>query len=432
MNEQPMQPMPDYRAQSRKLHRRLMPANIVILILSVVALVTLLCGSMVSIRIHITGDFVSQMMETVMEEEQSSGENGNTGTGDENVSGASAIQESENGSGDQSDADSESEQMKEMLQYVFRNVDYTLQLEINPVQMFKAGMGDNEAVRAYITEVIGGALSSLEELIEQVMPDFLSVAVATTVESLGIEELENVDTQQIEQVVTLLSENKTEEAKTQFPALAQQFASEQLGVELTADQLSQASDFFNEMVDSGTQDDGTFSFYGVVNAMAGGSGSGESGENGEGSTGSSENPLNAIFSFADELDDETLSTMKTVFVAVSAAGVGLAALCWAFLALFSFIHIFTKNKKVGMWYVKLFGFLPCLLFFVAPTVALMVLPGMMGGDASSAFSMISALGPSFFGTVAISGICYLLLWLVSIFWCFPIKRKIRKLKKLGA
>ena len=76
--------------------------------------------------------------------------------------------------------------------------------------------------------------------------------------------------------------------------------------------------------------------------------------------------------------------------------------------------------------------MPCLLFFVVPTVALLVLPGMMGGDASSAFSMISALGPSFFGTVAVSGICYLLLWLVSIFWCFPIKRKIRKLKKLGA
>ncbi len=427
MNEQPMQPMPDYGAQSRKLHRRLVPANIVILILSVVALVTLLCGSMVSVRIHITGDFVSQMMETVMEEEQSSGENGNTG--DESAAGMPATQEETNadGSGDASGAGSENEQMKEMLQYVFRNVDYTLKLEVNPVQMFRAGMGDNEAVRAYITEVIGGALSSLEELIMQVMPDFLSVAVATTVENLGVEELENVDTQQIKQVVTLLSENKTEEAKTQFPALAQQFASEQLGVELTPDQLSQASEFFNEMVDSGTQD-GEFSFYGVIDAMAGGSGEGS----GEDSAGSSENPLDAIFSFADELDDETLSTMKTVFIAVSAAGVGLAALCWAFLALFSFIHIFTKNKKVGMWYVKLFGFLPCLLFFVVPTVALLVLPGMMGGDASSAFSMISALGPSFFGTVAVSGICYLLLWLVSIFWCFPIKRKIRKLKKLGA
>lgn len=427
MNEQPMQPMPDYGAQSRKLHRRLVPANIVILILSVVALVTLLCGSMVSVRIHITGDFVSQMMETVMEEEQSSGENGNTG--DESAAGMPATQEETNadGSGDASGAGSENEQMKEMLQYVFRNVDYTLKLEVNPVQMFRAGMGDNEAVRAYITEVIGGALSSLEELIMQVMPDFLSVAVATTVENLGVEELENVDTQQIKQVVTLLSENKTEEAKTQFPALAQQFASEQLGVELTPDQLSQASEFFNEMVDSGTQD-GEFSFYGVIDAMAGGSGEGS----GEDSAGSSENPLDAIFSFADELDDETLSTMKTVFIAVSAAGVGLAALCWAFLTLFSFIHIFTKNKKVGMWYVKLFGFLPCLLFFVVPTVALLVLPGMMGGDASSAFSMISALGPSFFGTVAVSGICYLLLWLVSIFWCFPIKRKIRKLKKLGA
>lgn len=32
-----------------------------------------------------------------------------------------------------------------------------------------------------------------------------------------------------------------------------------------------------------------------------------------------------------------------------------------------------------MWYVKLFGFLPCLIFGVAPLVADAIVPGMEGG-----------------------------------------------------
>lgn len=78
-----------------------------------------------------------------------------------------------------------------------------------------------------------------------------------------------------------------------------------------------------------------------------------------------------------------------------------------------------------MWYVKLFGFLPCLLFFVAPTVAMAIAPQMAG----ESMAMLSSLSVNFMGMIAVSGVCYLLLWLVSIFWCFPIKRKIRALKR---
>ena len=417
MQQQSMQQAPDPQAQSRRLHKKLVPANIVILLLALTAVVSLLAGSMLSVSVRINGDFVSQVMEQAMAG-SSGGQSPSQGEGETGGSDGSA----DSGSG-QTESTDQNEQMVEMMQYVFSDVDYTLHVRVNPVEMFLAGVAaDNQAVRDYLTELLSEARTSLEGLIKQIMPAFLSVVVATAVENVDVDQLENVSTEEIGQVVTLLSENQTEEAKAQFPALAQKFVSEQLGKELTSDQLTQASDIFNTIVDNGTKD-GEFSFYSVITMMSGGSG--------EGGEGSSQNPLDTIFSAADNLDDNTVSTVKLVFVAVTAAGVGLAAFCWFMLALLSFIHIFAKNKKVAMWYVKLFGFLPCMLFFVAPTLALAIVPGMVGGS-NPAMAMISSLGASFVGTVLLSGACYILLWLVSIFWCFPIKRKIRKLKKTGA
>ena len=93
-------------------------------------------------------------------------------------------------------------------------------------------------------------------------------------------------------------------------------------------------------------------------------------------------------------------------------------LVWVILALFALLHLFAKNKRFTMWYVKLLGFLPCLLFGIAPLVA----GKFLGGEVAAVFGMISTLA-------WIGGACYLLLWIVSIFWAFPIKRKIRRLKK---
>lgn len=97
---------------------------------------------------------------------------------------------------------------------------------------------------------------------------------------------------------------------------------------------------------------------------------------------------------------------------------------WFVLFLFSLLHIFAQNKRFMMWYVKLWGFIPCLLFGVLP----MILTGAVntiGGE----MAVLGAILSCFSSMTWISGACYLILWLVSIFWAFPIKHKIRADRK---
>lgn len=97
---------------------------------------------------------------------------------------------------------------------------------------------------------------------------------------------------------------------------------------------------------------------------------------------------------------------------------------WFVLFLFSLFHIFAANKRFMMWYVKMFGAIPCFFFGVMPSV--------LGGALASAGGE-AAVYASIFGSITtltwISGGCWLALWLVSIFWAFPIKRKIRQDRK---
>ncbi len=96
---------------------------------------------------------------------------------------------------------------------------------------------------------------------------------------------------------------------------------------------------------------------------------------------------------------------------------------WFLLGFIATLRTLCANKRVTMWYVKLFGAIPWLLFGLVPLVA------------SSLFAKIPDLAPvaGIFGAISsftwVSGVCYILLWLVSIFWAFPIKHKVRKYKK---
>ena len=152
------------------------------------------------------------------------------------------------------------------------------------------------------------------------------------------------------------------------------------------------------------------------------SGTGESGEGGAGGgtgevytnfTDLATNMLGAEGGMSDMTD----AFPSFVFTIVGAVMIAFAGV-WAILFLFAFFHMFAKNKRFTMWYVKLFGFLPCLLFGVVPLVLPLI---MKNATVAALCGMISSLS-------WISGACYLLLWIVSIFWAFPIKRKIRKLK----
>lgn len=104
-------------------------------------------------------------------------------------------------------------------------------------------------------------------------------------------------------------------------------------------------------------------------------------------------------------------------------GLSVFAVLWAILFLFAFFHLFMKNKRFTMWYVKLWGASPCLTFFITPLLASWILGSFLNLPAMAALvGVVSSF-------TWISGLCYLLLWIVSIFWAYPIKRKIRAAKR---
>ena len=96
---------------------------------------------------------------------------------------------------------------------------------------------------------------------------------------------------------------------------------------------------------------------------------------------------------------------------------------YVLLFLFALLHTFIGSKRVCMWYVKAFGFIPCLLFGVAPLIAGPIMKSLH--VSSQIIAMLGAIAT----TTWISGACYLVLWIISIFWAFPIKRKIRHAKQ---
>lgn len=136
-----------------------------------------------------------------------------------------------------------------------------------------------------------------------------------------------------------------------------------------------------------------------------------------GESGDSGSPLDSI--------NSSLDNILPYFKYISFAMIGFAAV-WLVLFIFALVRLFAKNKRFTMWYVKLLGFYPCFIFGVLPLVAGSLLSALVPAEAG--INVAAILG-AISSLTWISGGCYLLLWIVSIFWAFPIKHKIRKLRK---
>lgn len=131
-----------------------------------------------------------------------------------------------------------------------------------------------------------------------------------------------------------------------------------------------------------------------------------------------ENPLEELAPMLD-----TVKNIVKYFTIVMFVFAGI----WLIQFLFAFFHLFAKNKRFTMWYTKLLGIYPCIIFGVIPLLVAWIVP-MIVPAAAAYMGILGAIST----LTWISGACYLLLWGVSIFWAFPIKRKIRKLLRNGA
>ena len=428
-----------YSEDCRQLHKKLIVPNIILLIVSIVAALSLFLTTTLTIEVKIDGSTIGSAMggtsaqsfvldsatdetpsdgnqTTDTETPPTTGTDGETDTGNEGETDTGNDGEADTGNDGEADTNEDqtntensdtSSSDKDMMQFLLRDVNVTVSVKVDPRAVIKAALNSDTraALKGLLTSMTEGNEETFEQVFAQIAAPTLAMYVIQESDKQDIV-YDDLDTTQFQQSIDLLNAQKIDQAKASFLLTCMQFSSEQLQTPLTPDQLNSLSESFDQYVTMGTVD-GTFSTANILSA------------NGQ------ENPLASLTAFdtlVDQMNDSTVSTARIAVLALAGL-IGGVGILWAILALFALLHILLPNKKVAMWYVKLFGFLPCLLFFIAPLVMSSVAGSMLA-------EQVAILGSiSFKSMTLISGICYLLMWILSIFVCHPIKKKIKMAKR---
>ena len=379
------------QSQLKKYQRRLIPANIVVVILAVAVALCQIFMPMIKIDVTINSEVIAIVMENM---EQS---------GDGQTSGEEAIPAG-------------------AVEYVLKDVNAGITLEIEPLGAMQLGpTPEAAAVRDYITENAGDLTASLDVIMQQAMPRLAAyMIISASGDQSALES--DADTSELTAVMQLLNEGEYEQAKADFTPAARNFA-QSIGYTLSDENAESLSQMFSDIVDAGRRDDGSFSYVDAIGSLAGEEG-GEIPPELSDITGTMENML-------AEIPDETMCTTGTGIFIVAAGLIGVTSALWLLMALIAFLRIFARNRRFTMWYVKLLCWLPCFVCVAAPMLAITLAPSLVAGMAPEAAASAALLDipMAFGGSGIVSGIGYAVLWLISIFWCYPIKRKIRRLNK---
>lgn len=381
--------------------RKLIPLNIVVAIIALVAAVSLLFAPIVSVDAVGLGDYITEMMG-----EQSSG-------------------------GDSSEEGPTIDTAK-IVSTVTSNMG---NVSLTTMSLATLAFSDDltETLKGYVSEIGSETLKKSEkELITDVAVPMMVEMMEEESGEEAPDNIKNMDADAIYDKAKTLETASAGEVDETISALAEELQN-QLGEDYISDEnlADLESSIRTVYDDTVAATDGTFTIESCICVFASKSLQ-ESGE-----------ITQTFTSYADLIDyfmdsalssesgggtdssselDDTIAQVEPILKIVAIALLFFTAV-WLILFLFAFLHLFAKNKRFTMWYVKLFGFLPCLIFGVAPLVAGAIVPGMEGGaEIAGILGMISTM-------TWISGACYILLWIISIFWAFPIKRKIRAYNK---
>ena len=225
-----------------KYQRRLIPANLVAVIIALVAAICQVFMPMVSMDFTVTGDLISAVSSSVSDSAEGSGQSGET---------------------------------TEMLAYVMQDVNTQITVQVRPLEVLSLGASPEAGdVREYLSQNLMGGGAFVDEILAQSMPYLTSYMVAQAAEA-QFGEFEDAPVEQISAVTDLINQGSYDEAKSQFRDAALQYA-QSIGRELTAEQIDDISGTFDEIVDSGIREDGSFSYTDAFSSLAG---SGEDGEN---------------------------------------------------------------------------------------------------------------------------------------------------------
>lgn len=379
--------------------RKLIPLNIVVAIIALVAAVSLLFAPIVSVDAVGLGDYITEIMN-----EQSSG-------------------------GDSSEEGPTIDTAK-IVSTVTSNMG---NVSLTTMSLATLAFSDDltETLKDYVSEIGSETLKKSEkELITDVAVPMMVEMMEEESGEEAPDNIKNMDADAIYDKAKALETASAGEVDETISALAEELQN-QLGEDYISDEnLADLESSIRTIYDDTVAaTDGTFTIESCICVFASKSLQ-ESGE-----------ITQTFTSYADLIDyfmdsalssgsgsdssselDDTIAQVEPILKIVAIALLFFTAV-WLILFLFAFLHLFAKNKRFTMWYVKLFGFLPCLIFGVAPLVAGAIVPGMEGGaEIAGILGMISTM-------TWISGACYILLWIISIFWAFPIKRKIRAYNK---
>lgn len=379
--------------------RKLIPLNIVVAIIALVAAVSLLFAPIVSVDAVGLGDYITEMMD-----EQTSGED--------------------------SSAEGPTIDTAKIVSTVTSNMG---NVSLTTMSLATLAFSDDltETLKDYVSEIGSETLKKSEkELITDVAVPMMVEMMEEESGEEAPDNIKNMDADAIYDKAKALETASAGEVDETISALAEELQN-QLGEDYISDEnLADLESSIRKIYDDTVAaTDGTFTIESCICVFASKSLQ-ESGE-----------ITQTFTSYADLIDyfmdsalssgsgsdssselDDTIAQVEPILKIVAIALLFFTAV-WLILFLFAFLHLFAKNKRFTMWYVKLFGFLPCLIFGVAPLVAGAIVPGMEGGaEIAGILGMISTM-------TWISGACYILLWIISIFWAFPIKRKIRAYNK---
>lgn len=369
--------------------RKLIPLNIVVAIIALVAAVSLLFAPIVSVDAVGLGDYITEMMN-----EQSSG-------------------------GDSSEEGPAIDTAK-IVSIVTSNMG---NVSLTTMSLATLAFSDDltETLKDYVSEIGSETLKKSEkELITDVAVPMMVEMMEEESGEEAPDNIKNMDADAIYDKAKALETASAGEVDETISALAEELQN-QLGEDYISDEnlADLESSIRTVYDDTVAATDGTFTIESCICVFASKSLQ-ESGEITQTFT-SYADLIDYFMDSSSELDD-TIAQVEPILKIVAIAILFFTAV-WLILFLFAFLHLFAKNKRFTMWYVKLFGFLPCLIFGVAPLVAGAIVPGMEGGaEIAGILGMISTM-------TWISGACYILLWIISIFWAFPIKRKIRAYNK---
>lgn len=252
----------------------------------------------------------------------------------------------------------------------------------------------------------------------------LGVKVMSSVvvhEIVGADTMEKVPADSVDDILDAVRKAETgdtEGAKADL-SVAVQTAAQQLGYEWTSAMDVQFGETFDTLIEKGTPSDGgNFTVERMVATLVNEHIDDKDGEGAVQSIATYEELLDALLGkFADKTD-----TAEKIIGYASWGVFGVIAFCalmWLLLGIFAFAHIFAQNKTFRTWYVKVFGFLPCLIFGVAPLIAKAALKSKLNATAHAALSAVGSM-------TWISGACFIALVLVSWVFIYPARRKIKR------